>query len=118
MRRLKNGFSLLELLIAVVILTAVVTGTILTIINCLMLNETNSNIVSASNDAQYVLEQMKALSYGDLSGYTAPTLNNLQNENITLNTSIGATVSNITVTVSWQERQSNRSFSLSTYIAK
>jgi prepilin-type N-terminal cleavage/methylation domain-containing protein len=115
----RRGFTLIELMFGVLILLVVIIAALLSFIHSMLLNEASNNLTIAVNDAQYVLEQIKALDdYDDIPSYTPPTLNNLINETITLNRTIGTNISTITVNVSWQERQNTRSFSLATCIAK
>lgn len=71
----------------------------------------------AVNDAQYVLEQVKGLAYSDIESYTPPTFANLNNETIALTTSMGSLIGEVTVNVSWIERQRQRNFALTTRIA-
>lgn len=119
MQKSRNkGLTLLELMVAAAILLLVISGSLLTFLHCMFLNETGNNLVTAVNDAQYVLEQIKAIPYSDIASYTPPTFNNLSNESITLNRTIGSSISKITVNVNWQERQKPRVFSISTFIAK
>lgn len=113
-----RGFSLIELMLAVAILSVVITSLLFAYIQCMLLNESSSNLATAVTDAQYTLEQIKALAYNEIANYTAPTFNNLQNETIILNRSISPSISTITINVAWQERQRTRAFSLSTFIAK
>jgi Tfp pilus assembly protein PilW len=112
-----KGFSLAELLVGVAILVTVLTGSLATFIYCMLLNESSRNLAVATNDAQYVLEQIRALDYGSIAGYSAPTFNNLRNETITLTRSVGSSLASVTVTVSWQERASSRSHSMTSYFA-
>mgnify|MGYP001606235697 CR=1 FL=1 len=118
MRFSGRGFSLVELMFGVAILLVVICGSLLTFVYCMLLNESSKNLTIATNDAQYVLEQIKALPYNGISSYTPPTFTDLPNETITLDRTIGASISTIAVNVNWQERQNSRSISLSTYIAK
>jgi prepilin-type N-terminal cleavage/methylation domain-containing protein len=55
-----KGFSLIEVMMAVAILLVIVSGLLLTFVYCILLNQANSNLVIASNDAQYILEQVRA----------------------------------------------------------
>jgi type II secretory pathway pseudopilin PulG len=106
----------MELMIAVAILVVVISGLLSTFIQCLLLNEVNHNAVIAMNDAQYVLEEIRGLTYNQTLNYTnadLPTFNNLNNENVTL-VKNNATIINLTVYVNWTERQRARSISLST----
>jgi prepilin-type N-terminal cleavage/methylation domain-containing protein len=112
-----KGFNLVELMIASGILLIVLSGLMVTFVYGILLNESNNNLVIATNDAQYVLEQIKGLAYSAISSYPAPTFYNLNNETITLSRSIGTRIAEVTVDVSWTERQRQRSFRLSTRIA-
>ncbi|UCD14812.1 MAG: hypothetical protein JSV34_03540 [Candidatus Omnitrophota bacterium] len=104
-------------MITVVILLLVVGGTLLTLTYCVLLNETNSNLAIAANDAQFVLEQIKQLAYSSISSYTPPSLANLNNETIAVQCIPDTGIMNVTVNVGWNERQRARNFSLSTRIA-
>lgn len=118
MKLSRKAFSFVEVMIGVIILLVTITGCLLTYLYCVVLNDSSHNLVVAINDAQFVLEQMKSLAYGDIATYTPPSFSSLLNESITLNRVIGAQMATVTVTVSWQERQQTRNFSLTTYIAK
>ena len=113
-----RGFTLSELMIASAILLVAILGLLAVLINCIIMNEANNNLVMAVNDAQHVLEQIKGLAYANIAGYTAPVFTNLNNETITLTRSIGAKIAEVTVNVSWVERQRNKNFQLSTRIAR
>jgi prepilin-type N-terminal cleavage/methylation domain-containing protein len=114
------GFTLIELVIAIAILLIMVTALFVASINCILLNEMNNNAVTAANDAQYVLEQMKQLPYTQINNYSPPVFTNLHNETIPKPTVIDITgsIKQVTVNVNWTERQRNRSFSLSTRFAR
>jgi type II secretory pathway pseudopilin PulG len=108
-----------ELLVAVGILAITATALILGFINTLFLNETSHNLVLAANDAQYVLEQLKYLTFDQIPSYTPPTFYNLPSEVVILSsTAVSSTLTKITLDVNWQERNNSRNFSLSTYFAK
>jgi len=113
-----RGLTLIELMIATGILVVVLSGLLLTFISCILLNESNNNLVIAVNDAQYVLEQIKGLAYSEIGNYTVPQFNNLANETVTLTRSIGTRIAEVAVDVSWIERQRQRNFQLSTRIAR
>lgn len=113
-----KAFTLLELMVAVVILLVVISGCLLTYIYCILLNETSHNLAVAVNDAQFVLEQIKSLAYSDIAAYAPPPFNNLPGEAVTLNRAITAHMSTITVNVGWEEKQRARNLSFTTYVAK
>jgi Tfp pilus assembly protein PilV len=113
-----KGFTLSELMIATAILLVAILSLLAALINTILLNESNNNLVMAVNDAQYVLEQMKGLPYSQIASFTPPTFNNLNNETITLSQSPGTKITEVTVNVSWTERQRNRNFQLSTRFAE
>ncbi len=116
---------MIELMLGVSILLVAILAALFSFINSMFLGESSRNLVAAANDAQYVLEQIKALDYDTQiatnfsTSYTPPTFTNLNNEVIAFNPAptIGSTISKIVVKVSWIERQNNRSFSLATYFA-
>ncbi|MBU1121119.1 MAG: type II secretion system protein [Candidatus Omnitrophota bacterium] len=112
-----KGFTLVELLIAVVILISAIGGALLSLTHCILLNETNSNLAVAANDAQFVLEQVKELAYGNISSYTPPVFTNLNNENVTVQRTYDSGLVEVTVNVEWEQRQRTMWFNLSTRIA-
>ena len=114
----KAGFTLVELLIAAAILLIVLSGSIAAFVQCMILNDANANLAIAINDAQYVLEEIKGLAYGDITSYYPPQFNNLNNQTVTLSKSIGTNISEVSVNVGWVERQRQRNFVLSTRIAR
>ncbi|MDD5108265.1 MAG: prepilin-type N-terminal cleavage/methylation domain-containing protein [Candidatus Omnitrophica bacterium] len=116
--RNKKGFTLVELMVAVAITLLVIVGSILSFVQLIFLADSSVNLTTAVNDAQYVLEQLKGVSYGAISGYTAPVFHNLPGETVALIRSVGVNLANLTVNVSWQEKNQTKSFSLSTCIAK
>lgn len=113
-----KGFTLIELLVVVVVLGLVITGLLGASISCLLLNESNNSLVIAVNDAQYVLEQIKGLPYSGISSYSVPLFNNLTDEDVTVVSSVGSNIAEVTVNVSWTERLREKDFSLTTRIAR
>lgn len=103
---------------AVAIIVLVVTGSLLSFTYLMILADSSVNLTVAVSDAQYILEQIKSIPYGSISTYTAPALNNLPNEAITLTRNVGANLASFTVNVSWWEKNKAKNYSLSTYIAK
>jgi prepilin-type N-terminal cleavage/methylation domain-containing protein len=117
-RQQERGFTLLELMVAAGILVVAITGLLSGLINCILLNETNTSRVIAAGDAQYVLEQIKELPYDNITGYVPPSFNNLNGEDIDVDFVAGSGIVEVTVNVSWTERQLAMSFSLATRIAE
>ena len=118
-----RGFTLSELMIASAIILIAILGLFTAIINCILLNESNNNLVMAVNDAQYVLEQIKGLAYDNINDFITvfdqSQFRDLNNQSITFpNTVIGTSIANITVEVNWDERQRQRNFTLSTRVAR
>ncbi|MDD3087989.1 MAG: prepilin-type N-terminal cleavage/methylation domain-containing protein [Candidatus Omnitrophica bacterium] len=111
-----KGFTLIELLIAVAIILIVLVGSLLAFVQLMLLNESSRNLVIAANDAQYILEEMKNLAYDDLGSYlpNENELDSLEAEDVELTYNIESDVTTVTVNVTWQERQNERDFSLST----
>ena len=118
-----KGFSLIEVMVATAILLIILSGLLLAFVYCILLNQSNNNLVIAANDAQYVLEEIKGLAYSGISNFinnfNPSQFSNLNNEIITFpNPNIGTAIAEVTVDVSWIERQRQRNFQLSTRIAK
>jgi prepilin-type N-terminal cleavage/methylation domain-containing protein len=118
MKKCRKGFTLLELMIALGLIVFVIAGLFSSFIYAILLNETTGNLVKAANDAQYVLEEMKGLAYGSLAAYAPPALNSLPSESIAVVRNTGLRVTEVTVNVAWNERNRNRSFALTTRIAR
>ncbi len=120
-KKFLTGFTLSELMIASAILLVAILGLLALLINCALLNESSNNLVTAVNDAQYVLEQIKCLAYSDIATYAPPALKQINNsETITLTRNYidPNKLVEVTVNVNWVERQRNRNFQLSTRIAR
>ncbi len=117
-RSSSKGFTLLELLIASTILLFAISGLLYAFVSAQVMSESNRNLVTAANDAQFVLEQMKNLSYSQLGAYALPAFTHLNDETLTLTRTIGPKTADVTVTVNWTERQRSRSFQLATRFAK
>lgn len=114
----KRGFTLAELILTVAITLLVITGSALSFVHLMFLADSSVNLTIAANDAQYILEQLKGVAYGEISSYSAPVFYNLPGEAVTLSRSVGANLATLTVDVNWLERNQARNFSLSTCIAK
>lgn len=118
----KRGFTLLELVVVVAILSVTVLGLLASYIYCILLNEYNSSLVIAAGDAQKVLEEMKNLAYGSLQDYVdnfqADRFINLPGELVTFSgTDISGSIAEVVVNVDWTQRGASKNFSLSTRIA-
>jgi Tfp pilus assembly protein PilV len=115
--RLKNGFTLSELMVTAGILTIAITGLLAAFINAHLLNEATNSKSIATNDAQYVLEKLKNVSYENLSGYSDFNFTNLNNETIFVTVTNLTNAKNVVANVTWTERQRQRSFLLTTQFA-
>ena len=118
----KRGFTLLELVVVVAILSVTVLGLLASYIYCILLNEYNSSLVIAAGDAQKVLEEMKNLPYGSLQDYVddfqADRFSNLPGEAVNFSgTDIAGSIAEVVVNVDWTQRGANKNFLLSTRIA-
>ena len=128
----KKTFTLMELMISVVILLVVLGSLLFTFVQCMILNEQNSNLATATNDAQYVLEQTKARTFDEIDDYPFPSFTNLINETVSAQCSTatysgacdvdnfqsGANLVQVVVNVSWTGRRGSPSAQLSTAIAR
>lgn len=114
----KKNFTLIELMVSCSILVFVGAALLLCFVRFILLNQSNSNLVTAIGDAQSILEDIRALDYGDISSYSPSTFANLNQEDITVARTIGTRISEVTVNVSWMENQRQKSYSLSTRFAR
>jgi len=122
MRSGSKGFSLIELMFGVVILLIVTIAALSTFINSMFLNESSRNLVTAANDAQYALEQIRAQDFNNIqtyiSGYNT-TFTNLSGESITFPSPVyTSTLDTITAQITWNERNATRTFSITTRFAQ
>jgi len=118
-----HGFTLIELLVAMTILAFTISALLLAFVDCQLLNESNNNLVIATNDAQYVLEEIRSTGYtamhNFIDNFDPLYFNNLRNERITFpGHNVGANIADITVRVEWVERGRNRNVSLSTQFSR
>jgi len=115
-----SGLTLLEVIFTSALLLIAITALLYTFVNCIFLNASNKELLTAANDAQYVLEQIKGRAFSDIIGdYAPPNFANLQDETILVPaaTSIGSRVKEVTVSVSWTDkRRRTRSYVLTTRI--
>ena len=93
------------------------------LIELMFLNESSRNIVTAANDAQYALEQIKAQSFSNIpayiSNYSPAQFTNLPNENITFpGPAYTATLDTITAQITWNERNAARTLAITTRCAQ
>ena len=124
----RRGFTLSELMVAAAILVLTISALLYVFVSCLLMNEANSELITAASDAEYVLEQIKACAYIDIDSYTVPTeLTNpltahLRNEQIPPPLVVGSDddpIRTVTVTVRWSGRNGfPRAFTLVTQIAR
>lgn len=120
-----KGFSLVELLLAAVILAFVLTGLLALFISCIFLNDTNRNTTIATSHAQFAMEEVKNTTFASITGATwnsaviaSKGLTSLSSETIIINVT-GTDPLDITVTVNWKDRGTrNRTISLETLISE
>jgi prepilin-type N-terminal cleavage/methylation domain-containing protein len=121
--RTKKGFSLIELMFGVAILLVTVIAALSSTIGSMFLNESGRNLVTASNDAQYVLEQIKTQSFTNIptyiSGVSPTKFNNLPEERVTFpSPAYTANLDTLTVNITWKERNATKTFSITTRFAQ
>lgn len=117
-----RGFSLIEVMFGIAILSVVSVAALSAFINSTLLTESSRNLVTAACDAQYVLEQIKAQDFSSIpsyiANYSSTQFNNLPGETVTFpNPSYTSTLDTITVRIDWSERAA-RSYSLTTRYAQ
>lgn len=136
-KRSQKGLTLAELMIAAAILAFVLSGLLLIFINCFFLNDANRNLSVATSHAEFVLEQIKNMSYtnftavsANINAFTwnwhASQINSsigpeaLNNESISVTCSnVSASLLSVVVNVTWQDRrQRPRNITLETRIAQ
>lgn len=106
----------MELMVAVGILAVAITGLLAAFINASFLSQANRNKIIAVNDAQYVLEKLKNMNYGNITSYTDSNFTNLNDESIIVTvTTPSANIKNVVANVTWtDERRQTSSFALTT----
>ncbi len=122
-----SGFTLIEIMIAILILLLALGGLLFGFVNCMFLNERNHNLVTAINDAQFVLEEVRSRPFFDSAGVagvenfctnyaaTAPALTHLVGEAATCTpTFLAETLIQVVVQIDWTEKQRARNVQLST----
>ncbi len=122
-QRSKRGFSLIELMFGVSILLIAIIAALSSTTNSMFLSESSRNIVTASNDAQYVLEQIKTQSFSNIpayiSSFSSTKFNNLPAETVTFpSPAYTLNLDTITVNITWSERNATRTFSITTRFAQ
>jgi len=115
----KKGFTLAEIMVTAVILVIALGSLLFTFSQCLLLNEGNSNLVIALNDAQVVLEQIRGEPFANIDNFCATynpaTFANLGGEVVTCTVvAMGVNFRDVDVRIDWQERQRPRDATLST----
>ena len=121
----QNGFTLLEVLVAIVILTIGLLGTAGLTTGVIRGNHYSKNLTSATAAAQTQLESVKS------SGYANATTTNFPSDTVTMggmtftrtttvtNSSPAANMKTVSVTVSWTEsNNTSRSVNLQTILAE
>lgn len=121
----QNGFTLLEVLVAIVILTIGLLGTAGLTTGVIRGNHYSKNITSATAAAQTQLESIKS------SGYANATTTNFPSDAVSMggmtftrtttvtNSSPAANMKTVSVTVSWTEsNNTSRSVNLQTILAE
>lgn len=67
-KKFKKGFSLVEVLIAIIILTLSIGALLLTYANCFILIDLVRNVNSATNAAQEIMEELRSMPFTQLMG--------------------------------------------------
>ena len=126
-RNKNNGFTLVELLVAVAVLAFGVTGTLLFFINAMTAREYAEDLAVASTHAEMVLEE--AITESTLADITAEDwaawavtqgINTLPSESFSVTYPAGTSADplEIQVTVSWVRKGRTSSVNLATQVTK
>jgi len=124
-----KGFTLVELLVAVLILAVTLTGLLLLFTNSVLLNAASRNLSFATSHGQYVMEGIRQTAFTSILtdinngkwNWNATSINSggltaLSNESIA-SQATGTNPIQVTVTVNWQDRgDKNRNLQLQTLI--
>lgn len=114
---------MIELMFGVAILLVTLIAVLSSVIGSVFLNESSRNLVTASNDAQSVLEQIKTQSFSNIpayiSGFSPAEFNNLPGETVSFPDPVyTANLDTITVNITWNERNAAKNFSITTRFAQ
>lgn len=113
-----------ELLVSVAILVFALAGLYQLLILSIMSNTASNNLTMAANDAQHVLEAIKNLDYSNISSgncVSNPELCPSQlraGESIEWTSADQTRIKLVTVEVTWEEQNEQKTFQLSTRIAQ
>lgn len=111
-----KGFTLLEVTVAIGILIFAISALLIGFVTCNLSIQANHNLVVASSDAQFVLEEVRKVPFDEIDNYSIPQFTHLDNESITLDINdISEDIKSLNVRVSWYERQNQKNFSITTY---
>jgi hypothetical protein len=127
-----KAVTLTELLLAAAILAFVICGLILLFVNCSFLNEANRNLTVAMSHAQYIMEEIRNTTFGQIEQNidndnwdldedaisSAPySLSALNNEFVDTGVTQSGDPLGVSVSVSWNDRrQRPRSVVLNTLL--
>ncbi|MCF7877257.1 MAG: prepilin-type N-terminal cleavage/methylation domain-containing protein [Candidatus Omnitrophica bacterium] len=114
----RKSFTLIELMVAIAILTLLATSLLTAYSSCVFLSLSNNNLAKAANNAQHVLEELAAGPYDQITTQTHSGFNNLRNETITINVTPATNKKEVLVEVGWDERGRDNSFKLFTVFYK
>ena len=107
----KNGFSLVEVIMATAILSFALVGILSTYITCLVLITTSQNVNAATNAAQGIVEEIRSTPFtqiiDDYNGMTF-TVNDIPSSMgvVYVDDTTNAELLDVTVSICW--RQGNR----------
>ena len=109
---------MLEVMLGAMVLLVIICVSLFAYSQSMLLNQSSRNLGIAANDAQHVLEEIKALPYGGIPAYTPPVFNSLNSETVSLSRIVEPYLTTVTVNVQWQERAVVKNFSLASCFAK
>ena len=118
MRITKNGFTLLEIMLAVLILAISMVGLIWAINAGIFSSTDIDNVDLALNVAQSKMEEIKNTSYSSIASAVKSAVPGISGFQQSVNvTNVYTNLKQVDVTVYWSTRGAETNVSLSTYVA-
>jgi Tfp pilus assembly protein PilV len=113
-----NGLTLVEVMVSIGILLAGVVGALGAVVSLTVLTNASALLSTAAAEAQYEMEQIRALPFGSVVSYVETGTRLPGESKAVVVSTIGVNLKQVTVTVSWTESGASRNYVLTTLIAQ